>query len=150
MTQETVVQGVAARLAAGIEGFDIPLGTFADSSAFIHAARAGLPGKVVKRTIDVVGHRELIVGLMGTTSGNLHRVYRRKALSPAQSEVLLDTLRVFLGATDAFGSLERANEWLDAPLLALDGERPADLCDTFEGRRLVQDAIHRIEHGEFP
>ena len=104
----------------------------------------------MKRTIDVVGHRELIVGLMGTTSGNLHRVYRRKALSPAQSEVLLDTLRVFLGATDAFGSLERANEWLDAPLPALDGERPADLCDTFEGRRLVQHAIHRIEHGEFP
>ena len=150
MTQETVVQGIAARLAAGIEGFDIPLVTFADRSTFIRTTRAGLPGKAVKQTIDVLGHRELIVGLMGTTSGNLHRVYRRKALSPAQSEVLLDTLRVFFNATDAFGSLERANEWLDTPLPALGGERPADLCDTFEGRRLVQDAIHRIEHGEFP
>ena len=150
MTDKTVARGGVARAATGLEAVDVPPAALVDRSAFIHAARAGLPGKVVKQTIDVVGHRELMVGLMGTTSGNLHRVYRRKALSPAQSEVLLDTLRVFLGATDAFGSLERANEWLDAPLPALDGERPADLCDTFEGRRLVQDAIHRIEHGEFP
>lgn len=150
MTQETVVQGIAARLAAGIEGFEIPLVSFVDPSAFIHAARAGLPGKLVKQTIAAVGHRELIVGLMGTTSGNLHRVYRRKTLGPAQSEVLLDTLRVFFRATEAFGSLERANEWMDTALPALNGERPADLCDTFEGRRLVQDAIQRIEHGEFP
>ena len=34
-------------------------------------------------------------------------LYRRKTLGPAQSEVLLDTLRVFFRATEAFGSLER-------------------------------------------
>ena len=77
-------------------------------------------------------------------------MYRRKALGPAQSEVLLDTLRVFFRATSAFGSLDRASEWLDTALPALGGQRPIDLCDTFEGRRLVQDAIQRIEHGEFP
>ena len=150
MTDKTVARGSAARAATGFEAFDIPPAAFVDRSAFIDAARTGLPGEVVKQAIDVFGHRELMVRLVGTTSGNLHRVYRRKSLGPAQSEVLLDTLRVFFSATDAFGSFERANEWLDTPLPALGGERPADLCDTFEGRRLVQDAIHRIEHGEFP
>ena len=150
MTDKTAARGSIARPATGIEGVDVSPAAFVDRSAFIDAARTGLSGEVVKQAIDVLGHRELIVRLVGTTSGNLHRVYRRKALGPAQSEVLLDTLRVFFRATSAFGSLGRASEWLDTALPALDGQRPVDLCDTFEGRRLVQDAIHRIEHGEFP
>ena len=150
MTQETISSGIVARPAAWMADFDIPPAAFLDRSAFIDAVRTGLSGAVVKQTIDAVGHRELIVRLVGTTSGNLHRVYRRKALGPTQSEVLLDTLRIFSDATSAFGSLDRAHEWLDTALPALGGQRPVDLCDTFEGRRLVQDAIHRIEHGEFP
>lgn len=150
MTDKTVACGGVARPATAFEGVDVPPAAFLDRSAFIDAARAGLPGEVVKQAIDVFGHRELIVRLVGTTSGNLHRVYRRKALGPAQSEVLLDTLRVFFHATSAFGNRGRASEWLDAALPALGGQRPVDLCDTFEGRRLVRDAIRRIEHGEFP
>ena len=133
-----------------MENFDIPPAVFVDRAAFIDAARTGLPGEVVKQAVDVVGHRELIVRLMGTTRGNLHRLYSRKTLGSVQSEVLLDTLRVFFRAAAAFESLDRACEWLDATVPALGGQRPIDLCDTFEGRRLVQDAIHRIEHGEFP
>ena len=150
VTDKTVAVGGVARQAPGIEGVDVAPAAFVDRSAFIDAARTGLSGEVVKQAIDVLGHRELIVSLVGTTSGNLHRVYRRKALGPAQSEVLLDTLRVFFRATSAFGNLDRASEWLDTALPALGGQRPVDLCDTFEGRRLVQDAIQRIEHGEFP
>ena len=150
VTQETVARGIVAPPAGGIEGVDVSPAAFVDRSAFIDAARTGLSGEVVKQAIDVFGHRELIVRLVGTTSGNLHRVYRRKTLGPAQSEMLLDTLRVFFLATSAFGSLDRANEWLDTAVPALGGQRPVDLCDTFEGRRLVQDAIGRIEHGEFP
>lgn len=150
MTDKTIARGDAARTETGLEGVDVPPGAFVDHSAFIDAARTGLPGEVVKQAIDVFGHRELIVRLVGTTSGNLHRVYRRKALGPAQSEVLLDALRVFFRATSAFGNRDRASEWLDTALPALGGQRPVDLCDTFEGRRLVLDAIHRIEHGEFP
>ena len=150
MTDKTVARGGVARAATGIEGVDVSPAAFVDRAAFIEAARTGLSGEVVKQAVDVFGHRELIVRLVGTTSGNLHRVYRRKALGPAQSEVLLDTLRVFVRATAALGSLDRASEWLDTALPALGGQRPVDLCDTFEGRSLVQDAIVRIELGEFP
>ena len=61
-----------------------------------------------------------------------------------------DALRVFARAERAFAGLVGACEWLETALPALGGQRPIDLCDTFEGRRLVQDAIRRIEHGEFP
>ena len=150
MTQGIVAHGVAGRPAGGIGDIDVSPAAFVDRPAFIEAVRTGLRGEVVKQTLDVVGYRELIVRLLGTTSGNLHRVYRRKALGQAQSEALLDTLRVFDHAERTFAGLVRAREWLETALPALGGQRPIDLCDTFEGRRLVQDAIRRIECGEFP
>ena len=57
---------------------------------------------------------------------------------------------LFSHAERTFAGLVRAREWLETALPALGGQRPIDLCDTFEGRRLVQDAIRRIEYGEFP
>ncbi len=150
MTQETVAREATGQPAGGLRGIDVPPAALADRSAFVEAVRAGLPGEVVKQTVDVVGYRDLVVRLVGTTSANLHRVYRRKALAQAQSEALLDTLRVFSRAEQAFAGLVRAHEWLGTALPALGGERPIDLCDTFEGRRQVRDTLRRIEHGEFP
>ena len=134
----------------GMEGIDVPPVALVDPSAFIRTARLGLPGNVVRQAVRVLGHRELFVRLLGTTAGNLNRYYRRKTLGQAQSESLLDILRLVSQAVAAFGDLERASEWLDTALPGLGGQRPIDLCDTFEGRGLVRNAIRRIEYGEFP
>ena len=135
---------------AGIEGIDIPPAAFVDGLAFIEAAKSGLSGEIIRQAVDVVGHRELFVRLLGTTSGNLSRLYRRKTLGKGPSEALLDLLRVVAGAVAVFGTLGQADEWLDTEIAALGGQRPIELCDTFEGRGLVRDAIRRIEYGEFP
>ena len=135
---------------AGIEGIDIPPAALADGLTFIQAAKSGLSGDVVRQAVAVVGHRELFVRLLGTTSGNLSRLYRRKTLGKGPSEALLDLLRVVAGAVAVFGTLRQADEWLDTEIAALGGQRPIDLCDTFEGRGLVRDAIRRIEYGDFP
>jgi len=135
---------------SGIEGIDIPPAAFVDGLAFIEAARSGLSGEIIRQAVDVVGHRELFVRLLGTTSGNLSRLYRRKALGRGPSEALLDLLRVVAGAVAVFGTLGQADEWLDMEIAALGGQKPIELCDTFEGRGLVRDAIRRIEYGEFP
>ena len=150
MTQGILARGVGGQPAGGIEGIAVSAAAFVDPSACIETVRTGLSGEVVKQTVDVVGYRELVVRLLETTSANLHRVYRRKALGRAQSEALLDTLKVFGRAERAFAGRVRAREWLETALPALGGQRPIELCDTFEGRRLVQDAIRRIEYGEFP
>lgn len=39
--------------------------------------------------------------------------------------------------------------WLEQPLAALGGERPADLMDTAEGQALVSDLIARIQSGAY-
>ena len=135
---------------AGMESIDVSPLALVDQSAFIRTVRLGLPGKVVRQAVGVLGHRELFVRLLGTTAGNLNRYYRRKTLGQAQSEAMLDTLRLVSHAASTFGDLERASEWLDTALPGLGGRRPIDLCDTFEGRGLVRNAIRRIEYGEFP
>ena len=150
MTERIVTGRVEAQPAGGIATIDVPAAAFVERSAFIETVRTGLPGAVVKQIPDVVGNREFIVRLLGTTSGNLHRIYRRRTLGLAQSEALLDALRVFERAERVFGGLVPARQWLETDLPALGGRRPIDLCDTFEGRRLVREAIRRIEYGEFP
>ncbi|MDD9961916.1 MAG: DUF2384 domain-containing protein [Gammaproteobacteria bacterium] len=135
---------------AGVDGVGISPAVFDDRSAFVKASRRGLPGAVVKQAVNALGHRELIVRLLGTTAGNLSRFYRRRALAPMQSEALLDLLRVFVLAAAAFGSREKGDQWLVTQVPAMGGERPVDLCDTFEGRALVREALHKIEYGEFP
>ncbi|MCY4343701.1 MAG: DUF2384 domain-containing protein [Gammaproteobacteria bacterium] len=135
---------------AGVEGVEISPAVYGDRSAFVEASRRGLPGAVVKQAVKALGHRELIVRLLGTTAGNLSRFYQRRALAPVQSEALLDLLRVFVIAAAAFGSREKGERWLVTQVPAMGGERPVDLCDTFEGRALVREALHKIECGEFP
>ena len=132
-----------------IEGIGVPSAAFVDQAVYIRTVRAGLSGEVVKQAIDAIGHRDFFVRLLGTTSGHLNRLYGRKSLGPARTEGLLDTLRIF-DAAAAFGGLERARDWLGTALPALEGDRPIDLCDTFEGRRLVREIIRKIEYGEFP
>ena len=132
-----------------IQGVDVSATLFGDPVAFVMAARRGLSGDVVRQAVGVLGCRELFVGLMGTTSGNLNRFYRRKTLSQAQSEALLDTLRVFSKAIAAFGNLDKAREWMNSTIPTLGSQRPVDLCDTFEGRNLVRTVLRKIEYGEF-
>ena len=146
--EESAVEHPAA--VQRIEGIGIPSAAFVDQAVYIRTVRAGLSGEVVKQAIDAIGHRDFFVRLLGTTSGHLNRLYGRKSLGPARTEGLLDTLRIFAAAAAAFGGLERAQDWLGTALPALGGDRPIDLCDTFEGRRLVREIIRKIEYGEFP
>lgn len=133
-----------------VEGIDIPWDVLADDGAYIQAVRRGVPGNVVRQTVGVLGHRETFAHLLGATPGNLNRLYRRPALGRGQSEAILDMLRLVSRGLAVFGDVERTNEWLGAALPALGGARPIELCDTFQGRQLVRDAIRKIEYGEFP
>ncbi|MGI9286849.1 MAG: antitoxin Xre/MbcA/ParS toxin-binding domain-containing protein [Pseudomonadales bacterium] len=133
---------------AAIQGVAVPAAVFADHATFIEATRTGLPGAVVKQAVDALGHRDLFVRLLETTTGNLSRFYRRKALNAYHSEGILDTLRVFSKAIRVFDDPDIACEWLDTRIPALGGQRPITLCDTFEGRDMVQTALRKIEYGE--
>jgi len=120
-----------------------------DPAVYIHAVRTGLPGELVKRAVKILDNRALFVRILGTTSSNLSRFYRLKKMTPAASEEMLDTIRLFKQAVELFGDIESAKEWLNTPVPALKGEKPVSLLDTYEGRRWVSQVLRKIEYGEF-
>lgn len=136
-------------IATLLQNADVPPAVLTDRSAFIHAVREGMPGSIVKQAVAVLGERELFIRLLGTTSANLSRFYRKERLTRSDSEEVLDTLRVFQEATTVFEDQDIAQEWLHTRISALAGDRPVDLCDTSEGRALVRESLRAIEYGEF-
>lgn len=131
----------------------LPPAVFDDTAEFIRTVRRGVPGSVIKEAIAALGNtreaREMFVTLLETTSGNLHRYYKRAALSRTESEEVLDALRVIHFANEVFGDPALAADWLNSPIPALAGEAPLALCDTFQGRRWVRETLRKIEYGEF-
>lgn len=132
-----------------LEDSDLSPNLLEDRGAYIQAVRQGIPGKIVEQAVKALGERDLFVRLLSTSSGNLNRLYHSKLLTRVQSEGVLDTLKVFNKAIDVFSDENIAKEWLHTAIPALDGELPINLCDTFEGRRLVREALEAIEYGEF-
>ncbi|PMR71748.1 hypothetical protein CR158_10360 [Halomonas heilongjiangensis] len=127
----------------------LPEDVFTDEVAFIKQVRQGISGQIVKQAIKALNDRELFVILLETKSGNLHRFYKRKALSRVQSEEVLDTLRLYYQASKLFGDPRVARQWLHCEIPALSGSRPVDLVDTSQGRDLVRQVLGKIEFGEF-
>lgn len=127
----------------------IPSEVFRDRQAFIDVSRQGIPGLWVKKVIEATGLRDAFLDILNVSSGNLSRVYRKKALQKETSEEVLDAVRVLRQSLQVWESRELAMQWLNAPTAALDGVCPIQLFDTFEGRRWVSQVLNKIEHGEF-
>lgn len=128
----------------------LPGDVYTDPVSFIKTVREGLPGLVLKRVVERLSvDRDVFVRLLETDSGNLHRFYKRKALGRAQSEEVLDTVKLYVEAGKVFGDHEVVQEWLRTEVPALAGSRPVDLLDTFAGRELVRQVLRKISYGEF-
>jgi putative toxin-antitoxin system antitoxin component (TIGR02293 family) len=57
--------------------------------------------------------------------------------------------RILAAATDVFGSLEEARQWLERPAIGLEQRRPIDLLATPEGGEIVEQYLERIAHGVY-
>lgn len=132
-----------------LEKADLSPTLLEDRTAYIQAVRRGISGEIVKQAVQALEERDLFIRLLNTNSANLSRFYRQKPLTKMQSEGILDTLRVFQDAIAVFENEKLAKEWLHTSIPALAGEYPINLCDTFEGRKLVREALRAIEYGEF-
>jgi hypothetical protein len=53
------------------------------------------------------------------------------------------------GRPEGFNAAEWVTRWIDRPLPALDGQRPAELMGTAEGRALVSSIVARMQTGAY-
>jgi putative toxin-antitoxin system antitoxin component (TIGR02293 family) len=77
---------------------------------------------------------------------------RRKAtgrLSPDESDKVTRFSRLLAQATEIFGDIDKAREWLKYPQRGLGGAVPLDYAETEIGAREVENLLGRIDYGVY-
>jgi putative toxin-antitoxin system antitoxin component (TIGR02293 family) len=77
---------------------------------------------------------------------------RRKAerrLSSEESERVMRFWRILNHATNLFGTVDRARQWLKFPQFGLGGVVPLEFAKTEVGAREVEDLLGRIDYGVY-
>lgn len=75
------------------------------------------------------------------------RIANGEPLTLQENDSALRVVRVMELAERVFGDNERARRWLRKPNSALGGIVPIDLLESESGAILVEQALHRIDHG---
>lgn len=123
---------------------------FMNPACFIAAVRVGISGRVFRRALDHLGDCELIFAqALHTNTADLESYCTDKPLDRQRSENLLDTIRVLDQVRRTWESDELAQHWLNSKVPALDGAKPAEMFDTYEGRQWVAQVAKKIELGDF-
>ncbi|SHO57485.1 MbcA/ParS/Xre antitoxin family protein [Vibrio quintilis] len=119
------------------------------TSGYFKAVSHGVSGTNLKDIIRVISDRDIFARVIGKDKSNLSKSYRLVKLPTVIGDNVIDTVRVYMQASDVYGSLELAKEWLSTPIPALGGEVPLDIMDTPAGRELVRQTLRKIEYGEY-
>lgn len=115
---------------------------------YLSIVRSGANNKQLRAITDLIGEEELIARSIGTTS-NLSNSYQIKRLSSAETDNLIDLLRVYTQAAKVYESFDLAKEWMRSSIPALGGEIPVNMLDSHAGREVVRQALRRMEFGEY-
>jgi len=127
----------------------IPMNLFADSMAFIHAVRDGIPGHWLASVIQSSSADEGIAKALGMPPKQLEAMCQIEALDTRTSEAVLEIAKVLSLCFVVWESPVLAGQWLKNEVPALGDESPVSLLDTHEGRRWVMDVLQKIEGGQF-
>lgn len=129
---------------------NLPESVFSDPLLFVDVVREGISGEMLKRGADISGlNRKLIGCALSVDPSNISRLFRRKHLTMEQGEAALETFRLWLKAVAVFEDERKAALWMECAIPAFAGKTPGEMLDTHKGRQLVDNALSRIEFGEF-
>lgn len=86
-----------------------------------------------------------LIGLNARQLGSLKS--RHKSFKPLKSELLLKLDSLFSHGEETFEDMGEFTRWLQREVPRLNSRRPIDLLCSCTGTELVDDELHRIEHG---
>ena len=122
--------------------------------------KAGMPADYavfVAREMNIP--KERLFGTLGLARATVDRKVReRRLLSRDESAMLLGAARLVgqvqamveeSGEPEGFHAAEWVAGWLERPLPALAGRRPAELMDTAEGQAIVANLLDRTRTGAY-
>ncbi|HUG62382.1 MAG TPA: antitoxin Xre/MbcA/ParS toxin-binding domain-containing protein [Methylomirabilota bacterium] len=114
----------------------------------------GIPGLAIRHLVGgltTLGGGKDVARAMGLSLRTLQRIAASpaKSLSTEQSGRAWKFAEVLAKATEALGSQEEAERWLERPAIGLDGRRPIDLLETPAGTEIVETLLGRIAYGVY-
>lgn len=116
----------------------------------IQAVQDGLPLGVVESLIQAGPLTAQEVGRLVIGADAFARKQAAgESLSVEESDRLVRIARVLTLALETFQDREKAGRWLRKPNRAMDDVIPLDLLATETGAAVVQQTLHKIEHGVF-
>jgi putative toxin-antitoxin system antitoxin component (TIGR02293 family) len=132
----------------------------ADAMERVRMVKHGVPANSVEAIAKRMAMpKERLVGTLGLARATIDRKAREnKPLSADESSRVIGMARLVgqvqamveeSGNPEGFNAPEWVARWLDRPLPALDGQRPADLMDTPEGQAIVSQIVARIQSASY-
>ena len=132
----------------------------AEPLARVQIIKAGLPAIFLDQlSREMNMPKERLLPALGIAQATVSRKVREsKPLSSDDSERALGMARLVgqveamvqeSGDPENFKAAEWVAQWLEEPLAALGGQRPADLMDTAEGQAIVSNVLARMQSGAY-
>lgn len=132
----------------------------ADPMERVDLVKHGVPARSVEEIARRMAvSKERLVGTLGLARATVDRKARDgQRLSAQESSRVVGVARLVgqvqamvdeSGDTHGFDAAHWVARWLEEPLPALGGRRPAELMDTFEGQAIVSDLLARAQSGAY-
>jgi putative toxin-antitoxin system antitoxin component (TIGR02293 family) len=132
----------------------------ADAMERVRIVKRGVPAGVIDTMARRMGMpKEKLIKTLGLARATIDRKARdSKPLSPDEGSKVLGMARLVgqvqamvdeSGEPAGFDAAAWLAGWLDRPLSALGGQRPAELMDTAEGQGLVSQLVARMQSGAY-
>lgn len=126
----------------------------------IRLIKRGISAKVLEQIAkDMSIPKERLAGTLGLARATVDRKVREdKPLSADEGSRVLgmasligqvQTMIEESGSPEGFNAAEWVARWIDKPLPALGGQKPAELMDTSDGQVLVSGIVARMQSGAY-
>lgn len=122
----------------------------AEDSPFnlIELSRIGVPRQALDNLAKALQTSPLeIAKFLPVSQRTLQRYESSEKMSPAISDHVIQIASVLARAIEVFGDADNAADWLKESNMALGGDAPLSLLDTYSGIKVVLGELTRTEHG---
>jgi uncharacterized protein (DUF2384 family) len=115
---------------------------------FINMMERGANGSVLKEIVAFIP-KKIVAKAVGSDVTNISKLYRRR-LSKKQTDEINDLSLLWHELKEFFDDdLAFIEQWINHPVPALEGNKPADLMDSFFGRARIRECIEVMKYGDF-
>jgi putative toxin-antitoxin system antitoxin component (TIGR02293 family) len=126
----------------------------------VDTIKAGMPARTLVNVAARMGiSKERLFTTLGLPRATVDRKVREsKVLTPGESSRLLGIARLVgqvqtmveqSGDPENFNAAQWVANWLEEPMPALQGRRPAEFMDTAEGQAIVANLVQRAQSGAY-